>query len=1003
MKEYDHSKIEKKWQKKWSDDGVYKTLDSKKAKTKKLKPFYVLDMFPYPSGAGLHVGHPRGYIGSDVYARVKRMQGFNVLHPMGYDAFGLPAEQYAIEHKIHPRKAVDINVKTFEKQLSIIGLSYDWSRRVNTTDTEYYRWTQWIFLQLFNSYYDTKKNKAESIDSLIKAFEKSGNAKINAHHTCKIIFSGKEWKNFDALKKQEILMNYRLAYEAESEVNWCEGLGTVLANDEIVDGKDGKTVSERGGFPVEKMVIKQWSMRITAYADRLIKGLETLEWSSHIKEIQKNWIGESTGSEIEFKIKNSNEKIKVFTTRPDTLFGVTYVVLAPESDLVEKLNDQIKNKKEVEKYISGVKSKPEDDRKNAEKEKTGVVLEGVYAINPANGEEVPVWIADYVLSSYGTGAVMAVPAHDERDFEFSKKYNLPLRQVIVPCFEDEVHPWQDGKELTRRDVVHSVLRKNNGDILLLYWKGGEWKNNHPITFIVGGIEKGENPREAAIREIKEETGYVNIKFVEQVPFSTQSKFFAAHKNVNRIADVYCVVFDLIDEERVQTKEEDTKFHDFKFVPMSEIRKEVNIKDDQFFADYLNNPSAFCEDGILSNSGEFCGMESVEARGKITKAVGGKIVTKYKMRDAIFARQRYWGEPIPLKRDKNGIISAVKKLPLELPKVTSYEPTGKAEGPLAGVKAWVKDGYETNTMPGWAGSSWYFLRYMDPKNSKSLAGENEINYWKNVDMYVGGAEHATGHLLYSRFWHKFLKDIGVAKTEEPFKKMKNQGMILASDNRKMSKRWGNVINPDEIVKTYGADTLRVYEMFMGPFDQSLPWSTESIIGSRRFIERVYRLSSKVSKNKTNPDLEKVLHKTIKKVNEDIENFAFNTAISSMMIFVNEAEKHENISVSDFKMFLQILAPFAPHFTDELWYEMGEKNSIHVSGWPKYSPKKIIEDTMKIVVQVNGKVRSELSVSIDATEDKIKEIALNDNAIISWTEGKEIKRVIYVKGRLVNIVF
>jgi leucyl-tRNA synthetase len=824
MKEYDHNKIEKKWQKDWSENNVYKTLDSKKAKTKKLKPFYVLDMFPYPSGAGLHVGHPRGYIGSDVYSRVKRMQGFNVLHPMGYDAFGLPAEQYAIEHKIHPRKAVDINVKTFEKQLSIIGLSYDWSRRVNTTDPEYYRWTQWIFLQLFNSYYDTKKNKAESIESLVNTFEKSGNAKINAHHTCKIIFTGKEWKSFDGLKKQEILMNYRLAYESESEVNWCEGLGTVLANDEIVDGKDGKTVSERGGFPVEKMTIRQWSMRITAYADRLLKGLEKLEWSSHIKEIQKNWIGESVGSEIEFKIKKSDDKIKVFTTRADTLFGVTYVVLAPESDLIEKLNDQIQNKKEVEKYIDNVKNKSDEDRKNTEKEKTGVILEGVYAINPANNEEVPVWVADYVLASYGTGAVMAVPMHDERDREFSTKYELPI-------------------------IDRPLVDKND----------------------------------------------------------------------------------------------------------------------------------------------------------ITEKVRGKIVTKYKMRDAIFARQRYWGEPIPLKRDKDGVITAVKKLPLELPKVTSYEPTGKAEGPLAGVKTWVKEGYETNTMPGWAGSSWYFLRYMDPKNNKNLVGEGEVDYWKNVDMYVGGAEHATGHLLYSRFWHKFLKDIGVAKTEEPFKKMKNQGMILASDNRKMSKRWGNVINPDEIVKTYGADTLRVYEMFMGPFDQSLPWSTESIIGSRRFIERVYRLASKINKDKkTNSELEKVLHKTIKKVNEDIENFAFNTAISSMMIFVNEAEKHENISVDDFKIFLQILAPFAPHMTEELWHEIGEKKSIHISNWPKYNPKKIIEDTIKIVVQVNGKVRAELSVSLDATEDQIKEIALNDKTILAWVDGKEIKRVIYVKGRLVNIV-
>jgi leucyl-tRNA synthetase len=880
MKEYDHSKIEKKWQKDWSENNIYKTLDSKKAKTKKLKPFYVLDMFPYPSGAGLHVGHPRGYIGSDVYARVKRMQGFNVLHPMGYDAFGLPAEQYAIEHKIHPRKAVDINVKTFEKQLSIIGLSYDWSRRVNTTDPEYYRWTQWIFLQLFNSYFDTKKNKAESIDSLIKVFEKSGNAKINAYHTCKIFFSGKEWKSFDALKKQEILMNYRLAYEAESEVNWCEGLGTVLANDEIVDGKDGKQVSERGGFPVEKMTIRQWSMRITAYADRLLSGLDTLDWSSHIKEIQKNWIGESVGSEIEFKIKNNDEKIKVFTTRADTLFGVTYVVLAPENDLIEKLNDQIQNKKEVGKYINNVKNKSDEDRKNAEKEKTGVVLEGVYAINPANGEEVPVWVSDYVLASYGTGAVMAVPAHDERDFEFAKKYNLNKKIVIVT---------EGSKDALSQDQEKVIEFLNMLMILLEEGKG------------------------------------------------------ISH-----------------------------------------------------YRNFLNN-------GILVNSGNFDGVESEDAKLKITEAVGGKIVTKYKMRDAIFARQRYWGEPIPLKRDKNGIITAVKKLPLELPKVTSYEPTGKAEGPLAGVKAWVKEGYETNTMPGWAGSSWYFLRYMDPKNNKNLVGEGEVNYWKNVDMYVGGAEHATGHLLYSRFWHKFLKDIGVAKTEEPFKKMKNQGMILASDNRKMSKRWGNVINPDEIVKNYGADTLRVYEMFMGPFDQSLPWSTESIIGSRRFIERVYRLASKISKDKkTNQELEKVLHKTIKKVNEDIENFAFNTAISSMMIFVNEAEKYENISIGDFKMFLQILAPFAPHFTEELWHEMGEKKSIHISGWPKYNPKKIIENSITIVVQINGKVRAEIKINPEETEEGVKNIALNNESVKNWISTGDIKRFIYVKGRLVNIV-
>lgn len=1000
MKEYDHSKIEKKWQKEWSDNGVYKTLDSKKAKTKKLKPFYVLDMFPYPSGAGLHVGHPRGYIGSDVYSRVKRMQGFNVLHPMGYDAFGLPAEQYAIEHKIHPRKAVDINVKTFEKQLSIIGLSYDWSRRVNTTDPEYYRWTQWIFLQLFNSYYDTKKNKAESIESLVKTFEKSGNLKINAHHSCRIIFNAKEWKSFDDLKKQEILMNYRLAYEAQSEVNWCEGLGTVLANDEIVDGKDGKTISERGGFPVEKMTINQWSMRITAYADRLLKGLDTLEWSSHIKEIQKNWIGESVGSEIEFKIKNSDEKIKVFTTRADTLFGVTYVVLAPESDLIEKLNDQIKNKKEVEKYINNVKNKSDEDRKNAEKEKTGVVLEGVYAINPANNEEVPVWVADYVLASYGTGAVMAVPAHDERDFEFAKKYNLQIVRVVEQKFYSTVNPLKDGMPIIKRNAICAIIRNPKDGKYLC----SAWKKVHMHGLITGGVEEGEDFVQAALREIYEETGYKNVKFIKDPKVAIHSLFYHQTKEQNRHARFQYMFFDLINEEQDPVNEDESAQHNIVWKSFEDLKDFFSVIEGEFAINLINNVDyVFTGDGILSNSDAFTGMESEYARAEITKAVGGKIVTKYKMRDAIFARQRYWGEPIPLKRDKNGIISAVKKLPLELPKVTSYEPTGRAEGPLAGVRAWVKEGYEINTMPGWAGSSWYFLRYMDPKNNKNLVGEGEVNYWKNVDMYVGGAEHATGHLLYSRFWHKFLKDIGVAKTEEPFKKMKNQGMILASDNRKMSKRWGNVINPDEIVKTYGADTLRVYEMFMGPFDQSLPWSTESIIGSRRFIERVYRLAAKVNKDKkTNPELEKVLHKTIKKVNEDIENFAFNTAISSMMIFVNEAEKHENISVADFKMFLKILAPFAPHMTDELWREMGEKKSIHISDWPKYNPKKIIEDTIKIVVQVNGKVRSELSVPAGTDEEDIKKQALNDKVVLDWIKQGEVKRVIYVKNRLVNIV-
>jgi leucyl-tRNA synthetase len=821
MKNYDHKKIDKKWQGEWLKNETYKTSNTGKG-----KKMYVLDMFPYPSGAGLHVGHPRGYIGSDVYARMKRMVGFNVLHPMGYDAFGLPAEQYALQHKIHPRKAVEENVKTFERQLSMIGLSYDWSRKVNTTDPKYYKWTQWIFLQIFNSWYDKTKNKARPIKDLENILIKNGNKKVMA--VCNSdteIITAMEWKAYSKKEKQDLLMKYRLAYEGYSEVNWCPEMGTVLANDEIVNDNNCNSVSERGGFPVEKKLMRQWFMRITAYADRLISGLNGLDWSDHIKEIQKNWIGKSEGSEIEFSIKDHNEKIKVFTTRADTIFGATYVVLAPEHSLVQKLKSNIGNWSEVEKYIKDLKNKSDEDRTKNDKVKTGVELNGLKAINRANGKEIPIWIADYVLATYGTGAIMAVPEHDERDRDFATKYNIPI----------------------------------------------------------------------------------------------------------------------IDEPLVDAKE-------------------------------------------------------------ITDKVGGHIVTKYKMRDAIFARQRYWGEPIPLKHNKDGTISELKlnNLPLELPNVKSYESIGTGESPLAGVKSWVKEGFETNTMPGWAGSSWYFLRYMDPLNSKDFASKKSVDYWKEVDMYVGGAEHATGHLLYSRFWNNFLYDMGYIGTKEPFKRMKNQGMILATDGHKMSKRWGNVVNPDDIVLSYGADTLRVYEMFMGPFEQSQPWSTDSIIGSRRFVDKVYRLQEKVKDIKSGLEIEKILNKTIKKVTEDIESFSFNTAISSMMIFMNEMEKEEFIGIKEFKTFIQILAPFAPHITEEIWQTQGEKSSIHKSFWPKYNPKKIIEDTLKIAIQVNGKVRAEILIGVDLSEEEIKNIVLKEPALIPWIENKEIKRFIYIKGRIINIV-
>ena len=681
MKAYDHKKIEKKWQKEWAAKKTYKTRSSKQAKG--MQPFYVLDMFPYPSGAGLHVGHPRGYIGSDVIARKKRMEGFNVLHPMGYDAFGLPAEQYAIQNKIHPRAAVLENVKTFERQLSIIGFSYDWSRKVNTTDPEYYKWTQWIFLKIYDSWFDAAKQKAQPISELISIFEKKGNTEVSAWTSHKEIFSAAEWKNLTEMGKQNVLMNYRLAYEGYSEVNWCPEMGTVLANDEIVDGPDGP-VSERGGYPVVKKTMRQWFMRITAYAERLLSGLDGLAWPEHIKEIQRNWIGKS----------------------------------------------------------------------------------------------------------------------DETD----------------------------------------------------------------------------------------------------------------------------------------------------------------------------------------------------------------IVT-YQIRDAVFARQRYWGEPIPLMHDKDGMIHEVaeKNLPLKLPNVKSYEPAGTGESPLSTVPSWMKGGYETNTMPGWAGSSWYFLRYIDPTDTKHFASETELEYWFNkkkhggVDVYVGGAEHATGHLLYARFWHKVLFDYGLVPTEEPFNVLRNQGMILAVDGRKMSKRWGNVINPDEIVSTYGADTLRLYEMFMGPFDASLPWNTDSIIGSRRFIERVWRLAERVSKTKVeSPSYEMALNVCIKKVTEDIENFGFNTAVSAMMICLNDMEKAEAVDTRDFKKFLQLLAPFAPHVAEELWADLGEKKSIHLSGWPAYDASKLESDMVTVMIQVNSKNRAEVLVVRDITEEEITAFALSLDRIKAAIGDATPKKIIYVKGRIVNIV-
>ncbi len=779
-KDYNHLTVEKKWQREWAKKKAFKTQENSKK-----KKYYVLDMFPYPSGEGLHVGHPKGYIATDIISRMKRMQGMNVLHPMGFDAFGLPAENYAIKNKTNPEVAVKKNVARFKKQLEIIGLDYDWSREINTTDPKFYKWTQWIFLKLL---------------------EKG------------------------------------LAYESNEPVNWCPVDKTVLSNEDVENGK-----CERCGSVVEKKAIRQWVLRITDYAERLLSDLEHLDWPESIKESQRNWIGKSVGAEIDFDVWRSSEKIKVFTTRPETVFGATYVVLAPEHEVIEKLWAQIENKEEVVKYFTLVKNKSEIDRTKDEKDKTGVELKGIHAVNPATEEQIPIWVADYVLANYGTGAIMAVPAHDERDGDFAKKYNLKIKNVVI-------------------------------------------------------------------------------------------------------------------------------------------------------------------NGTLVGSGDFTGVLAEKAKVDITRFVKGKMVTKYKLRDWVFSRQRYWGEPIPVLRDGYKIIPLKDKdLPVKLPKVKSYEPTGEAESPLAAVSNWMNvkvNGKvlkrESNTMPQWAGSSWYYLRYMDPNNKKALVDKKKDKYWNMVDLYVGGAEHATRHLIYARFWHKFLFDIGVVSTKEPFKKLQSVGLIIASDGRKMSKRFGNVINPDEIVKNYGADTLRMYEMFMGPFDQTAIWNEDNIFGVRRFIERVWRLSDKVTNTKVPEKFEILLNKTVKKVTDDIESMSFNTSVSSMMILLNEMEKLEFVPRKSFEVFLKILSPFAPHIAEEIWHKFGNKKLLVLESWPKADPKKLQEVEVKMAIQINGKVRGECLINFEMSEEEIVALAKQTAGVDKWLIGKTITKVIVVKNRLVNFV-
>ena len=953
MKDYNHLQIEKKWQEKWTKKKVFEAKNGSKK-----KKFYSLIEFPYPSGDGLHVGHPRPYIGMDVISRKRRMEGYNVLYPIGWDAFGLPTENYAIKTGLHPEVVTKRNTDNFKRQIKQLGISFDWSREINTTDPKYYKWTQWIFLQF---------------------------------------------------------LKHGLAYKAKMAINWCPKDKIGLANEEVVGGS-----CERCGTKVEKREKEQWMLRITKYADRLDKDLDTVDYLPQIKLQQRNWIGKSEGAEIEFRIKNNKYGIKIFTTRPDTIFGATYVVISPEHELVKQFWLQIKNKEEVEEYIKKTKDKTEIERTAEEKDlpagqagKTGVELKGVKAINPATKEEIPIWIADYVLASYGTGAIMAVPAHDERDFTFAKKYNLPIKEVIIPKVIDKHDPPMERKKTVERKMIQVVvINPKNNKILVLKWKKFPW-----TTFITGGIDEDEDIIEAAKREIIEETGYENVKFTRHLGGLIESHYYANHKGENRKALFYDMIFELTDEKRKEISDEEKSIHEVKWVTWEELNKDTNLKNSEYdiiLDRFFNPPHAWTDEGILRDSGKFSGMESRAVKKEITKFIGGKIVTKYKLRDWVFSRQRYWGEPIPVVHcSKCGIVPLPEReLPLKLPKVAKYQPTDTGESPLASITKWINvkcpkckgnARRETDTMPQWAGSSWYFLRYIDPKNGKEFADSKKLKYWTPVDWYNGGMEHTTLHLLYSRFWNKFLYDIGLVPASEPYEKRTSHGLILAKGGEKMSKSRGNVINPDDIVKTFGADTLRMYEMFMGPFDEAIVWGDENILGVRRFLEKVWNVTSKIENGlKHDSKFENILHKTIKKVSDDIEIMAFNTAVSSMMILVNEMEKQEKINRYDFEMFLKLLSPFAPHVTEEIWHMLGNKKFIVEEKWPKADLNKMKNTEVTITLQVNNKIRALCKVVPGISEQEVLKIAKSIPEFNKWFVGKEIKKTIFVKDKLINIV-
>ncbi len=963
MESYNPKNIEGKWQKAWADAKINETdIDTNKEKV------YVLDMFPYPSGEGLHVGHPKGYIATDIYSRMKKMKGFEVLHPMGWDAFGLPAEQFALKNKVHPRVAVEKNIARFKEQLAIMGFNYDWTKEINTTDPAFYKWTQWIFKQMF----------------------KRG-----------------------------------LAYESHEPINWCPSCKTGLANEDLeADG-----TCERCGSKVEKKPIRQWVLKITDYADRMIDDLAKLAWPEGIKLAQKNWIGKSEGSEIKFNlcvsgVEDGTYSVNVFTTRADTLMGATFIAISAE--LAKKWMDM--GWKPSEKIVSFIHKTLEDEKNRSIDFKTELLKEGVdtevLAINPITKEKIPVYVANYVLPGYGTGALMGVPAHDERDYQFAKQHKLPVKDVIRQYIVDTVNPPQEGKREVKRTNVHVIVYnpKTNKYLILRNEKHG-WD-----TVVMGGVDDGENLVEAAKRELKEETGYVNVTYKRTLGNPVQTSYFTKHKDENRLAIASAVYFELDDERNegiaVDEGNEVLWVDPSDFVPGKMVNSELPI----WLARLKNEKEeVYTGEGVLINSGTYDGITSEEARAKITEDAGGKLVSQYKLKDWVFARQRYWGEPFPIvfDEDHKSYVVADSELPVKLPEVEKYEPTGTGESPLAAIDSWVNvTGYlnddgdfvscdesdprakkftrETNTMPQWAGSSWYYLRFADPHNTVALTDPAIEKKWQPVDLYVGG-DHATRHLIYARFWHKFLFDIGVVTHDEPFKRLEFLGFILAEDGRKMSKRLGNVINPDDIVAQYGADALRLYEMFMAPFEQTVAWDTKGIVGVERFLERVWKLQAKVGENVNDGEAARsLLHKTIKKVSEDIENFKFNTAISSMMICLNGVESEASLSQYWYMEFLKLLAPFAPHMTEEAWNRLGGEGSIHVAIWPEYDEAFLHESTVVIAVQIGGKLRGTLELERNRGEIDVLEAVKKLEIYHRYAGEGTPKKIIFVPNKLINIV-